>query len=173
VPGGWGAIQSRTAVERGTIGRYLASSLLCVRRLILSPRWIVWHVLTLGAMVTCGWLAAWQWQRAGSAMGSALNVGYGLQWPVFAVFFGVMWWRMLRMEAAKLEETAAATPPAEDAAPAPVPQTVRNADAPSPFGPRPRDAAPPPADDPELVAYNQMLAQLAARHSAAEPAEGR
>jgi DNA-binding transcriptional regulator of glucitol operon len=131
-----------------------------VRRLVLSPRWIVWHVLTLGAMAACGWLAAWQWQRAGSAMGSALNVGYGLQWPLFAVFFGVMWWRMLRMEAAKLDEAA---PPAEEPAAAaplaePLPAT------PSPFGPRPRDAAPPPVDDdPELVAYNQMLAQLAAR----------
>jgi DNA-binding transcriptional regulator of glucitol operon len=137
----------------------------------------VWHVLTLGAMATCGWLAVWQWQRAGSAMGSALNVGYGLQWPVFAVFFGVMWWRMLRMEAAQLEEAAAeGTPPAEATAPAPAPapRTVRDPDAPSPFGPRPRDAAPPPPDDdPELVAYNQMLAQLAARHSAAETAEGR
>jgi hypothetical protein len=131
-------------------------------------------VLTLGAMVTCGWLAAWQWQRAGSAMGSALNVGYGLQWPLFAIFFGVMWWRMLRMEAANLTEAA---PPAADAA-AP-PATVRDATAqdatapaataPSPFGPRPRDAAPPPVDDdPELVAYNEMLAELAARHSTAE-----
>jgi DNA-binding transcriptional regulator of glucitol operon len=161
--------------------------------LILSPRWIVWHVVTLGAMVTCGWLAAWQWQRAGSAMGSALNVGYGLQWPLFAVFFGVMWWRMLRMEAATLEEAA---PPAEDAVAAPVPaprpapsldasssdapisdapisdapiSDAAAPDAPSPFGPRPRDAAPPPVDDdPELVAYNQMLAQLAAGHPTAE-----
>jgi DNA-binding transcriptional regulator of glucitol operon len=145
-----------------------------VRRLILSPRWIVWHVLTLGAMVTCGWLAAWQWQRAGSAMGSALNVGYGLQWPLFAVFFGVMWWRMLRMEAAKLEEAASAAPAGEDTAPVPTPRSSEprpstDPDAPSPFGPRPRDAAPPLADDdPELVAYNQMLAQLAARNSTAE-----
>jgi hypothetical protein len=137
-----------------------------VRRLVLSPRWIVWHVLTLGAMVTCGWLAAWQWQRAGSAMGSALNVGYGLQWPLFAVFFAVMWWRMLRMEAAELEaaERENSAPAAEDeAAPsAPEPRPATPPDGPSPFGPRPRDAAPPPVDDdPELVAYNQMLAQLA------------
>ncbi len=75
-----------------------------MRQLILSPRWIVWHVLTLGAVITCGWLAAWQWERAGSAMGSALNIGYGLQWPFFALFFAVMWWRLLRMEAAKLAE---------------------------------------------------------------------
>jgi DNA-binding transcriptional regulator of glucitol operon len=142
-----------------------------VRRLILSPRWIVWHVLTLGAMVTCGWLAAWQWQRAGSAMGSALNVGYGLQWPVFAVFFGVMWWRMLRMEVAKLEDAASAAEDAASPPSVPVPRSsdprpATAPDAPSPFGPRPRAAAPPPADDdPALVAYNQMLAQLAARHS--------
>ncbi|MHA6619234.1 hypothetical protein [Pseudonocardia sp. DLS-67] len=140
-----------------------------MRRLILSPRWMVWHVVTLGAMVTCGFLAAWQWHRAGSAMGSALNVGYGLQWPLFAVFFGVMWWRMLRMEAAKLEEAA---PPVEEAQPVqaaapsvPEPRPATPADAPAPFGPRPRDAAPPSADDdPELVAYNQMLADLAARN---------
>jgi DNA-binding transcriptional regulator of glucitol operon len=140
-----------------------------VRRLVLSPRWIVWHLLTLGAMVACGWLSAWQWQRAGSAMGSALNVGYGLQWPLFAVFFGVMWWRMLRMEAAKLEEAAAPAeePAAEEpaAAPVPEPRAASAPDAPSPFGPRPRDAAPPPVDDdPELVAYNQMLAELATRN---------
>jgi hypothetical protein len=139
-----------------------------VRQLILSPRWIMWHLLTLGAMVTCGWLAVWQWQRAGSAMGSALNVGYGVQWPIFAVFFGVMWWRMLRMEAAKLQE-AQSEP---DAAPAPRVPEPRNAaprpatapDAPSPFGPRPRSSAAPPVtdeDDPELAAYNRMLAQLA------------
>ena len=71
-------------------------------RLVLSPRWIGWHLLTLGAMVTCGFLAVWQWRRAGSAMGSAVNVGYGLQWPVFAVFFAWIWWRMLRIEIAKL-----------------------------------------------------------------------
>jgi hypothetical protein len=86
--------------------------------LVLSPRWIAWHLLSLGAMVTCGLLAAWQWRRAGTALGSAVNVGYGLQWPVFAVFFGWMWWRMLRIELHRLRETAAAPP-----APAPSART--------------------------------------------------
>ncbi|MFC7660951.1 hypothetical protein ACFQV8_37445 [Pseudonocardia benzenivorans] len=74
-------------------------------RLALTPRWMAWHVLTLGAMVACGFLSAWQWHRAGEAMGSALNIGYGVQWPVFAVFFGVMWWRFLRLEARRLAGT--------------------------------------------------------------------
>jgi hypothetical protein len=75
---------------------------------------------------------------------------------------------MLRMEATRLEE-AAAGPDAPAAEPVPAPRSAEPRpaaapDEPSPFGPRPRHAAPPPADDdPELVAYNQMLAQLAAR----------
>lgn len=147
-------------------------------RLVLSPRWIMWHVLTLGAMATCGWLAAWQWQRAGSAMGSALNVGYGLQWPLFAIFFGAMWWRMLRMEIRQLndpapgaeasaaEADAAAAPPAESVAEQADAAASPSAPSPSPFGPRPASARVPVSDeeDPELAAYNRMLAQLAARY---------
>ncbi len=108
-------------------------------------------------MVTCGWLAVWQWERAGSAMGSALNVGYGLQWPVFAVFFGVMWWRMLRMEARQLR---GGDGPASVSAPVPVAESTE----PSPFQRSPRLATPLLADDdPELAEYNRMLARLAAR----------
>jgi DNA-binding transcriptional regulator of glucitol operon len=136
-----------------------------VLRLVLSPRWILWHLLTLGAMVTCGWLAAWQWERAGSAMGSALNIGYGLQWPVFALFFGVMWWRFLRMELRELpaeQEPAVAEPGATERG---ATEAIDAAsDEPSPF--RRRPAAAPPVredEDPELAAYNRMLAQLAAR----------
>ncbi len=150
-------------------------------RLALSPKWMVWNVLTLGAMVTCGLLAAWQWSRAGSALGSALNVGYGLQWPVFAVFFGVMWWRMLRMEAARAAEErpddAAAPAPAAPAAPPVAVQVVATppvaaGPAPpsdpagaSPFTARPRAAAPvlTPTENPQLTEYNRLLRELAAQ----------
>ncbi|WP_226361420.1 hypothetical protein [Pseudonocardia sp. ICBG1142] len=213
-------------------------TLVRVMRLLLSPRWMVWHVLTLGAMVTCTWLAIWQWGRAGSAMGSALNVGYGLQWPLFAVFFGVMWWRFLSMEIADLRAASAGTSgdstaamdtdsptvPAQqaaDAAPSPVAETTPSAltttarttaaptataptattpaattattpattpttptattpdgttaattpagrtatpAGPSPFTSRPANAVPPRSTDPQLRAYNEELARLAARH---------
>ena len=131
-------------------------------RLILSPRWILWHLLTLTAMITCLGLSVWQWQRAGSAMGSALNVGYGLQWPLFAVFFGVMWWRLLRMEVAQLPDRPRSAPP-----PPPVSQPLHGPSptGPSPFGPRPPAARPPAtAEDSALAAYNRMLAELAARN---------
>jgi len=181
---GGGASQVRTAVVRGrdtvadATGR---RSVVIVRQLVLSPRWIMWHLFALGGMTVCGLLAVWQWQRAGSSMGSALNVGYGLQWPVFAIFFGVMWWRMLRMEAARIREqdgvpTAEVPEPGGSGPMVPesvvpesvVPESVVTArpDAPSPFRARPATAFPPPvsdANDPELAAYNRMLAELAAR----------
>jgi hypothetical protein len=102
-------------------------------------------------------------------MGSALNVGYGLQWPLFAVFFGVMWWRMLRMEAARLADE-----PVADVEPEPAPVApVRNVpDGPSPFGPRPAagtqrlDDDDP--DDRRLASYNQRLAEIAERDAVRE-----
>jgi DNA-binding transcriptional regulator of glucitol operon len=135
-----------------------------VMRLVLSPRWLMWHVLTLGAMATCGFLAAWQWGRAGSAMGSAVNVGYGLQWPVFAVFFAWIWWRMLRMEITKLPETE----PEPKAARAPA------ASGRSPFAYRPgRVGSVDETENPGLAEYNRMLAALAAQDRDEERQEGR
>jgi hypothetical protein len=136
-----------------------------VLRLALSPRWFVWHLLTLGAMVTCGFMAAWQWGKAGTAMGSALNVGYGLQWPVFAVFFGYMWWRFLRLEARRLVAADAEESAPEPAGPAPLdrPAAAPEPAEPSPFGVRRGPVRPVTEDeDPQLAAYNRMLAELAA-----------
>jgi DNA-binding transcriptional regulator of glucitol operon len=133
-----------------------------VLRLLLSPRWLLWHVLTLSAMVTCGFLAAWQWRRAGSAMGSAVNVGYGLQWPVFALFFGWIWWRMLRIELGRVRDAA----PGPRVAAAPRPSLPSG---PSPFVHRPgRVRSVSDDDDPELAEYNRMLAALAARDREAQ-----
>jgi len=101
--------------------------------------------------------------RAESATGSLLNVGYGLQWPLFAVFFGVMWYRMLRLEVRRVagEQPEEAPPP-----PTPVPE------GPSPFTPRPAAAEPiTDESDPELAAYNRMLAMLAQQDQALQDRE--
>lgn len=125
----------------------------------------MWHLLTIGAMVTCALLAAWQWSRAGSAMGSGLNIGYGLQWPVFALFFGYMWWRMLSMEMQRIRGDLPEHPWDAEPGPVVVPVPVAAvAEGPSPFAPRPVRVRPVQDDeDPELAAYNRMLAELAAR----------
>jgi len=141
-----------------------------VLRLLLSPRWIAWHLLALGAMVACGFLSAWQWGRAGSAMGSAVNVGYGLQWPVFAVFFAYIWWRFLQIEIAKLPAAEATPPPASEQLPSgPLPVVPD----PSPFAYRPGRVGRVDEDEnPALAEYNRMLASLAA-HDRAQEQEGR
>ncbi|MGE0298655.1 hypothetical protein [Pseudonocardia sp.] len=137
-------------------------------RLVFSPRWLVWHVLTLGAMITCGFLSAWQWHRAGSAMGSALNVGYGIQWPIFAIFFGVMWWRFLRMEIRALPQRAA-VPPAQAA-----PEAPPRPEDPSPFRRSPVKATSvTDEEDPEMAEYNRLLAAIAEQDAAIERAQAR
>ncbi len=99
-------------------------------------------------------------------MGSAVNVGYGLQWPVFAVFFAWVWWRMLRIEIAKLP-TAPAPPTPLQAAEVPV------ASGPSPFAYRPgRVSAVDEAENPALAEYNRMLAALAAQDRERQRQEG-
>ena len=118
----------------------------------------MWHLLTLGAMVTCGLLAAWQWGRAESATGSLLNVGYGLQWPLFAVFFGVMWYRMLRLEVRRVEGEQP-----EEAPPPPAP-VARGPVAVHP--PARRGGADHRRERSQLAAYNRMLAMLASRTGA-------
>ena len=72
------------------------------------------------------------------------------------MFFGWIWWRMLRIEVARLRE--------------PAPETAHESMSPaapseaSPFAHRPGAVrAVSDADDPELAEYNRMLAALAAR----------
>jgi hypothetical protein len=159
-----------------------------VWRVVLSPRWILWHLLAILAVAVCVVAAIWQWDRAGSALGSALNVGYGIQWPIFAVFFAYMWWRFLRLELLEHREDAAAEgpepaetvePPAVVVAPTGTPEPPRadDVDAPLPWDDTPFTrsplAAPTPVTDaeaPGLAEYNRMLAGLAARDAAHGPA---
>lgn len=58
---------------------------------LLTPSWIVRHVIALAAIGTCLGLGWWQGQRA--AGGNALSWAYTLEWPVFAGFVALLWWR--------------------------------------------------------------------------------
>ncbi len=93
----------------------------------------------------CGvfiWLGRWQWDRAESPTGDWQNLGYALQWPLFAVVLVAAWARFLWLEQHRAPDL---TPP----------DTGRPTRHP---GQRPI-----PEDDPddELAAYNTYLARLA------------
>ena len=110
-------------------------------RRLLTPRWLAWHAFALVATLVMLRLGLWQWHRS-ELTHSAQNLGYALQWPAFAVFAVVVWFRVCR--------DAVKGPP--EAKPAPV-RTRR---------PEPVAAVVPVTDeeDPELAAYNRYLARL-------------
>ncbi|MFN2495168.1 MAG: hypothetical protein ABR608_04570, partial [Pseudonocardiaceae bacterium] len=118
-------------------------------RFALSRRWWAGHVLVAAGCGLFLGLARWQWDRAHSISGDWQNLGYALQWPLFAVFLVAAWVRFLWLEqhrdpAADLSRVP--TAPASALTPAPA-----------------SAARPTPEDDPddELAAYNAYLAQLA------------
>jgi len=165
-----------------------------VRRFVFAPRWVFGHVLVVVAVASCLLLAQWQWGRA-EITHSLQNMAYALQWPLFAVFFAVMWWRMLRLESQRLDEEAEFGPEFEEAESDTVEVRAAGSDAAGPVEaapvgspPVPEQSAPTRAeqpvripeqpaddldDDPELAAYNRMLAELAVRDREAEAARGR
>jgi DNA-binding transcriptional regulator of glucitol operon len=165
-----------------------------VRRFVFAPRWVFGHVLVVVAVASCLLLAQWQWGRA-EITHSLQNMAYALQWPLFAVFFAVMWWRMLRLESQRLDEEAEFGPEFEAAESDTVESGAVGSDAAGPVEAAPvgspsvpEQSAPPRAeqpvrvaeepadeqdDDPELAAYNRMLAALAVRDREAEAARGR
>lgn len=123
----------------------------------MSPRWVGWGVVTLAAAVACILLGRWQLGRAEES-GNLQNWGYAVQWPLFAVFFALLWWRMLRLDtrAGKPEQAAEAAEAATEPAP---PAATRQ----RPPPPRHAEVVRQEQDDPELAAYNRYLAELAAR----------
>jgi DNA-binding transcriptional regulator of glucitol operon len=115
-----------------------------VRRLLLSPRWLLGHLLALTAAAVCVRLGWWQWQRAHAPGGSLQNLGYALQWPVFACFVLAFWCRILRDELRPSRPRPARPTPALSQ-------------------PTPAQQPPLAPDDPEdakLIAYNRYLASL-------------
>ncbi|WP_433828758.1 hypothetical protein ACQP2E_05360 [Actinoplanes sp. CA-015351] len=126
-----------------------------------TPAWMARHLLAIVLTAGCLGLGWWQFSRAAS--GNSISWGYMFQWPVFGGFVVFIWLREVQLAKRK----AAGEPLEEPAAPAP--ETPRAPGAPVTFGRPVRvDARPSAADadDPELDAYNDYLAWLAAHPGA-------
>lgn len=132
------------------------------------------------AAVVCLLMGWWQWDRYESSSGTGQNLGYALQWPLFAVACVWGYRRFIQLEAEYAEEDAAiarAGAPddsatsnghAVDAAVAsPAAHPARRDDAlrEIPVGFLPQRAATPATageTDGTTEDYNRMLAELAA-----------
>ncbi|WP_330183052.1 transcriptional regulator [Nocardia sp. NBC_01503] len=126
------------------------------------PALIVFVVVAFVACLGLGW---WQWGRYESGSGTGQNLGYALQWPLFAGFVVWAYLRFVRLEkdAREAESETSAT----EGAPA-----TRSASAPRPKRPKPVAPREIPAgllperpravaeDDPQTAEYNRYLADL-------------
>lgn len=92
----------------------------------------------------CLALAWWQWTRYESASGTFQNLGYALQWPMFAGFCFYAYYKFVRYEEA---------PPERDSG--------ELTEIPAGLLPERPKAAAADADDREMSEYNAYLAELA------------
>ncbi len=109
------------------------------------PALIILVILAAGGCLALGW---WQWTRFQSVSGTFQNLGYALQWPLFAWFCVYAYRKFVRYEEAPEELRK----DAKDAAPTEIPAGLL------PDRPKP---VPQPPDDPALREYNSYLAELA------------
>lgn len=111
-------------------------------------------VAALGCLAL-GW---WQWQRFESASGTGQNLGYALQWPLFAGFAVFAYFRFVRLETESETDGDAQQAPATPTRSA---KPVAPREIPAGLLPeRPRAVR---DDDPVLAEYNSYLAELHAK----------
>jgi hypothetical protein len=130
-----------------------------------TPAWMARHLAAL--VLTAGCLALGWWQFSRAADGNSISWGYMFQWPVFGGFVVFIWWREIQLA----RRRAAGEPMTAPEQPAP--STPAPPDAPVALGRPVRVAVQPAAGitpDPELDAYNDYLAWLAA-NPGARPAD--
>lgn len=104
-------------------------------------------LLVIVVALGCLALAWWQWEQFESTSGSGRNLGYALQWPLFAAFAVFAYVRFVRLE--REAEQPQTTREREAEVPREIPAGI--------LPERPKAA---PTDDPETAAYNQYLAHL-------------
>jgi DNA-binding transcriptional regulator of glucitol operon len=101
--------------------------------------------LVIVGAVGCLALAWWQWTRFESASGSFQNLGYALQWPLFAGFCVYGYYKFVRYEEAPPEPRRHNT----------------LTEIPAGLLPEPPKSPTQSDDDPALREYNAYLAELA------------
>jgi DNA-binding transcriptional regulator of glucitol operon len=101
--------------------------------------------LVVVAAAGCLGLAWWQWTRFESASGSFQNLGYALQWPLFAGFCFYAYYKFVRYEESPPEAR----------------QRDTVTEIPAGLLPQRPQAATPSDADPTLREYNAYLAELA------------
>lgn len=126
-----------------------------------TPAWIARHVLAL--VLVAGFLALGWWQFSRATGGNSLSWGYTFEWPVFAAFVVFLWFREVQL--ARHGSPGPDEPPTDEP---PTDEPERLPGAPVTVGRPVRVPAPgvPTEDDPELGAYNDYLAWLAAHPGA-------
>ena len=124
-------------------------------RILLTPRWMGWHLFAILAVAGMMWLGDWQLRRA--MAGNTLSWAYTFEWPIFAIFGVVFWIKTIRDElhpaaTADAEARQVTLPPGSYQA-----QASRAADGAEGSA---REAGAAREHDQELAEYNAYLAKL-------------
>lgn len=110
-------------------------------------------ILVIVAALTCLALGWWQWGRFQSGTGTGQNLGYALQWPLFAGFVVFAYVRFVRLEREADESPESERPkPAKPAVQREIPEGIL-----------PERPTVQRTQDPVLAEYNRYLADLHAQ----------
>jgi len=117
------------------------------------PALIVLVVVAAAGCLALGW---WQWTRFEAAGGTGQNLGYALQWPLFAAFVVYAYRRFVQLEDEHGErgeygETERGPAPGRDEAPREIPAGM--------LPPRPTGRVADDLDE-TTAEYNRYLAEL-------------
>jgi hypothetical protein len=131
-----------------------------VRERWLSGRAVSLHVAVLVVVPGCAIAAWWQINRAQD--GNQLSYLYSVMWPVFALLAIIFWWMLIHTDYDAVGLKGMRRQQATDTVATPAPTGVAtspglHSDVPEvPVGSA-------TDDDPDLAAYNERLAELAAK----------
>jgi hypothetical protein len=138
------------------------------KQIWFTPRALKLHAVIL--IVVPGFMALCIWQLDRALGGNELSWAYVFEWPFFAAYAVYMWWRFVHeapdvSSAPAAAAAAAVAPVASPTAAAPEAELAPTSAKDSKDSEDAEDAE--DSDEAELAAYNEYLAQLAARDKAA------